>query len=88
MDGGWGGGVPRRMNCFIEETQLGPGLGAMGSQVGWGVQGAVPAGLEKARQPRGQECTFLLEKSPLSLQLPPAAEHGGTARRRGSGGQR
>ena len=30
---------------------------------------------------------FFLENSPLSLQLPPAAEHGGTARRHGSGGQ-
>ena len=63
----------------------------MGSQVGWGGgREAAPAGVEKAGRPvssGGQEGMLFLENSPLSLQLPPAAEHGGTARRHGSGGQ-
>lgn len=63
-----------------------------GEPGGRGAGKGAPTGLEEARRSRsigGRGCTFLLKESPHpSLQLPPAAEHAGTARRRRPGCQR
>lgn len=59
----------------------------------WAGAGEMKASLQgwKGGQPvsyRAQERAFFLKSSPLSLQLSPATEHGGTTRRHRAGSQR